>query len=51
MTGKKTFDRVWFVALRHGRHNDLKGQKALHSSYIPLRRQRPAFLLSDSACF
>ena len=51
MTGKKTFDRVWFVALRHGRHNDLKGQKALHSSYIPLRRQRAAFLLSDSACF
>ena len=51
MTGKKTFDRVWFVALRHGRHNDLKGQKALHSSYIPLRRQRAAFLLSASACF
>ena len=34
---KKDFDRVWFVALRHGRHNDLKLKEALHSSYIPLQ--------------
>ena len=55
MTGKNNFaglcNRVWCVALRHGRHNDLKLKEALHSSYIPLRRQRAAFLLSASATF
>ena len=51
MTGQKNVDRVWFVALRHGRHNDLKRKEALHSSYIPLRRQWAAFLLSASATF